>query len=63
MGAETFAADRDPTFTAVLDKLGKSASDVSFAIAARSAGQRRCSAGIFRIKGADSGALKDAFLA
>ena len=62
MGGEVFANAADPTFTAVLTKLGKSASDVSFAVAAPLQEGAKCSAGIFRIKGADSGALKAAFL-
>jgi hypothetical protein len=62
MGGAVFDNAADPAFVAVLRKLGKTTSDVSFAIAATpSSGD--CSAGIFRIKGADGGALKDAFLA
>lgn len=63
MGPEMFETAADPEFTAVLDKLGKSVSDVSFAIAAPlTASADGCSAGIFRIKGADGDKLKAAFL-
>ncbi len=64
MGGEMFDNSSDPTFGAVLQKLGKTTKDVSFAVAAPlTAGDNTCAAGIFRIKGADGGALKDAFLA
>ncbi len=63
MGGETFAAGADPEFVAVLQSLGKTPSDVSFAIAAPLTAAGDCTAGIFRIKGADGGALKAAFLA
>ncbi len=63
MGGETFATGADPEFVAVLQSLGKTPSDVSFAIAAPLTAAGDCTAGIFRIKGADGGALKAAFLA
>jgi hypothetical protein len=63
IGGEMFSSAADPEFQAVLQRLGKSASDVSFAVATPAASGGGCSAGIFRIKGADGGALKDAFLA
>jgi hypothetical protein len=63
IGGDMFSNAADPEFKAVLQKLGKSPSDVSFAIAAPTAAGSDCTAGIFRIKGADGGALKEAFLA
>lgn len=63
MGGALFASDPDPSFEAMLKSVGKSASDVSLAIASPLSTTTKCSAGIFRIKGADGGALKDAFLA
>lgn len=63
MGGATFAEDADAEFLAILAALGKSTSDVSFAIAADMTGVNKCSAGIFRIKGADGDKLKEAFLA
>ena len=64
MGGETFMTGADPAFVAVLDKLGKTVADVSFAIAGPATPTtRECSAGIFRIKGADGGQFKEAFLA
>lgn len=63
MGGAVFASASDPSFQAILKRVGKSAADVSLAIAAPLTASNSCSAGIFRIKGADGGALKDAFLA
>jgi hypothetical protein len=63
MGGDTFESSADPAFIALLEKLGKTSADVSFAVAAPVDSSSACSAGILRIKGADSGALKDAFLA
>lgn len=62
MGGAVFDNAADPAFVAVLQKLGKTTSDVSLAIAAPTS-SGGCSAGIFRIKGADGAALKDAYLA
>lgn len=62
MSGATFEATADPEFKAILDQLGKSSSDVSFAVAGGVA-ENACSAGIFRIKGADGTQFKNAFLA
>lgn len=62
MGGAVFDKAADPAFVAMLKTLGKTTSDVSLAIAAPT-NSGGCSAGIFRIKGADGAALKDAFLA
>ena len=62
----SFAADADPSFTAVLTALGKSASDVEFAFAIPSqslATDCNETAGIFEINGVDSGQLQSVFLA
>lgn len=62
----SFAANADPSFTAVLTALGKTAADVEFAFAIpdpTKAGDCRVSAGIFEINGADSGQLQTVFLA
>ncbi|HET7168536.1 MAG TPA: hypothetical protein VFI69_04980 [Candidatus Limnocylindrales bacterium] len=61
MSGATFEATADPEFKSVLDRLGKSASDVSFAVAGGVA-ENACSAGIFRIKGADGTQFKNVFL-
>lgn len=63
MGGAAFGANADPAFEAMLKSVGKTVSDVTLAIAAPLTAKATCSAGIFRIKGADGGALKDAFLA
>lgn len=63
MGGDKFAAGADPEFVAVLKSLGKTPADVTFAIAAPLTAAGDCTAGIFRIKGADGDALKAAFLA
>jgi hypothetical protein len=49
-----------PEFTAALSALGKSVSDVTFALAFSASG---CGAGIFRIAGVDQSALQTAMLA
>jgi hypothetical protein len=59
LSGASFAANADPDFKAVLSALGKSPSDVAFAIAI--AGDSGCGAGIFRVQGVDSGALQAAF--
>jgi len=56
-----FTSSADPTFQAILQALGKQASDVSFAIAG--APTSGCTAGIFRINGVDQNLLQQAFLA
>ncbi|HET9615357.1 MAG TPA: hypothetical protein VFP22_11140 [Candidatus Limnocylindrales bacterium] len=56
-----FAQAADPSLNQVLSGLGKSASDVSFAIAAGTTSD--CQAGIFRVAGVDQNALQSAFLA
>jgi hypothetical protein len=56
-----FTSSADPTFKAILQALGKQASDVSLAIAG--APTSGCTAGIFRISGVDQNLLQQAFLA
>lgn len=62
-GGDLFAEDPDPAFLAVLQQLGKTTDDVSFAVASEPSGESGCAAGIFRVKGADSGRLQELFLA
>ena len=65
-GGSRFADVADENFKSMLAALGKSASDVSFAVAAPAlASSSACStsAGVFRVKGADLSRLKDVFLA
>ena len=62
MSGATFGAAADPEFKALLDALGKSPSDVTFAAGGAGNGSR-CAAGIFRIKGVDAAAFQQAFLA
>lgn len=65
LSGATFAAAADPQFIAILSELGKSPADVSFAVAGGTPGANAdvCSAGIFRIKGADTNRFKQVFLA
>ena len=66
LSGASFAAGADPAFTAVLSQLGKSASDVAFAIATgdpTKAATCAVTAGVFEVKGADGDALKTIFLA
>jgi hypothetical protein len=56
-----FTSTADPTFLAILQALGKQASDVSLAVAG--APTSGCTAGIFRISGVDQNLLQQAFLA
>lgn len=56
---QSFAGNED--FNKVLSSLGKSPSDVSYAIAIGA--DSGCVAGIFRIQGTDTGALQGAFAA
>ena len=59
---DSFADSADPEFLAVLSALGKTAADVSFAVAGTTT-DPTCSGGIFRVKGVDSGRFKEVFLA
>lgn len=59
LSGASFAATADEDFKAVLQALGKSASDVTFALAI--GGSSGCAAGIFRIQGVDSAAFEAAF--
>jgi hypothetical protein len=61
MTGPQFTATADPTFKAILQALGKQASDVSFAVAA--APTSGCTAGIFRVAGVDPNRLQESFLA
>ena len=61
MTGDQFASSADPQFKAALQAVGKSASDVAFAIAA--APSASCTAGIFRVKGVDQNLLQQALLA
>ena len=66
MSGASLAAGADPAFTATLTQLGKSASDVAFAISTGNPAKvPTCgvTAGVFEIKGADSGQLQTVFLA
>ncbi|MGP1673789.1 MAG: hypothetical protein ACTS8Z_01070 [Candidatus Limnocylindrales bacterium] len=65
LSGATFATAADPQFIAILGELGKSPADVSFAVAGGTPGvdSGACSAGIFRIKGADTNRFKEVFLA
>ncbi|HSL33694.1 MAG TPA: hypothetical protein VK871_08605 [Candidatus Limnocylindrales bacterium] len=56
-----FESMADEEFAKTLSGLGKSASDVSMAIAAPLAGSE-CGAGVFRIAGADTGRLQEVFV-
>jgi hypothetical protein len=58
----TFAATADPEFRQLLGALGKSPSDVSMAVGFTTS-SGGCSAGIFRVKGADANQFKQVFLA
>jgi hypothetical protein len=60
MSGEQFATTADPTFKAVLAALGKTASDVSFAVAGSATSG--CTAGIFRIAGVDQNRLQETFV-
>ncbi|MEA3033312.1 MAG: hypothetical protein QOH86_1328 [Sphingomonadales bacterium] len=61
MSGAQFTSSADPTFKAILQALGKQASDVSFALAGSPTSG--CTAGIFRIAGVDQNLLQQAFLA
>ncbi|TMF38692.1 MAG: hypothetical protein E6I26_06535 [Chloroflexi bacterium] len=60
LSGASFAATAQPEFKAALAALGKSPSDVAFAIAFSTSG---CGAGIFRIAGVDQATLQQTFLA
>jgi hypothetical protein len=60
MTGEQFATTADPTFKAVLAALGKTASDVSFAVAGSPTSG--CTTGIFRISGVDQNRLQQTFV-
>ncbi len=60
-GEQFLTATPDATVTSLLQELGKTPADVSVAFAI--APTTDCSAGIFRIKGADPAKLKSVFLA
>ena len=61
MTGDQFASSADPQFKATLSALGKSVSDVAFAIAGDPT--YSCTAGIFRVKGVDQNLLQQALLA
>jgi hypothetical protein len=66
LSGASFAAGADPAFAATLSQLGKSLSDVGFAIASADptkAANCGVTAGVFEVKGADGNALKTFFLA
>jgi hypothetical protein len=64
LSGEMFAQGADKSFLTTLQALGKTAADVSFAIAGPGAsGTCQISTGVFRVKGADGGLLKSVFLA
>jgi hypothetical protein len=58
----TFETSADPEFRQLLSALGKSPSDVSMAVGITGS-SGKCSAGIFRVKGADPNRFKQVFLA
>lgn len=60
-GAEALGSSDDPTFTNILQQLGKSPSDVSLAGGFVVSGDTPCGVFIFRIQGADEGKLRDLF--
>ena len=60
LSGASFAAQAQPEFKAALAALGKSASDVSFALEFAATG---CGAGIFRIAGVSQDQLQQVFLA
>ncbi|MGH2475048.1 MAG: hypothetical protein ACRDIL_07265 [Candidatus Limnocylindrales bacterium] len=62
LSGDTFANSADAEFIAILEQLGKTPADVGFAVAGGT-NLDGCSAGIFRIKGADANRFKDVFLA
>jgi hypothetical protein len=64
LGGEMFTQGADKSFLTTLQALGKTASDVGFAIAGPGGtGTCQISTGVFQIKGADGGQLQSVFLA
>lgn len=62
MAGPDFEGMVDQEFAKTLAGLGKTASDVSMAIAAPLAAESGCGAGVFRISGADTNRLQEAFV-
>lgn len=62
MAGSDFEGMVDEEFAKTLTGLGKSPSDVSMAIAAPLAAESNCGAGVFRISGADTNRLQEAFV-
>lgn len=64
LSGEMFTQGADKSFLTTLQALGKTASDVGFAIAGPGgSGTCQISTGVFQIKGADAGQLRTVFLA
>lgn len=61
LSGDTFAASGDAELKALMEQLGKTPADVSFAAAI--AGASGCTATIFRVKGADTNKLREVFIA
>ena len=61
LSGDTFAASGDAELKALMEQLGKTPADVSFAAAI--AGASGCTATIFRINGAETSRLRDVFVA
>src|SRR5262249_22675785 len=61
-GSSFLQNSTDQDFAKALAVLGKTPADVSVALAADAAGSTGCTAGVFRIKGADPNLMKNAFL-
>jgi len=61
LAGDTFAASGDEDLKALMEQLGKTPADVSFAAAI--AGVTGCTATIFRVNGADTTRLHDVFVA
>ena len=61
LSGDTFAASGDADLKALMEQLGKTPADVSFAAAI--AGVTGCTATIFRVNGADTTRLHDVFVA
>jgi hypothetical protein len=57
----SFVSSADPEFVAIFGALGKTANDVTLAAAGGASGD--CTAGIFRVKGADANQFRDVFMA
>jgi hypothetical protein len=61
-GADFASFGADEEFNKTLEGLGKTAADVSFAVAGPTSGNTDCSAGIFRVNGANTAQLQQVFL-